>query len=77
MEDLEEAVETARSAVAATLAGHPNLAKYLNNLRMSLRDRYSRIGAVEDFKEVIKISPSINFFIISPVFLLKTVVLCL
>ena len=52
---VRDPVLMARNAVAATPANHPDLAMYLNNLGISLQDRYSRTGAIEVLRsELIK-----------------------
>jgi tetratricopeptide (TPR) repeat protein len=53
-EDLEEAINRAREAVAATPDDHQNLAAMLNNLGNMLGSRYERTGKMEDLEEAIK-----------------------
>jgi tetratricopeptide (TPR) repeat protein len=54
MNDLEEAIQTARRAVDITPEDHPVLAGWLNNLDISLSDRYKRTGLMEDLEEAIQ-----------------------
>jgi hypothetical protein len=51
MADLEEAIRVGRDAVEATPQGHPDWAKWLSNLGVVLRDRYSCTGAIADLEE--------------------------
>jgi CHAT domain-containing protein len=51
LEDLQEALDTYRQAVAASKPGSPGLAILLNNLAMGLYDCYTRIGRLEDLQE--------------------------
>jgi hypothetical protein len=55
MADLEEAIQISRQAVDVTPEDHPNRARRLNSLGVSLRKRYSRTGAMADLEEAIQI----------------------
>jgi hypothetical protein len=48
MEDLEEAIERARKAVAATPDDHPDRVGWLSNLGNMLESRFVRIGTPKD-----------------------------
>jgi tetratricopeptide (TPR) repeat protein len=54
IEDLEEAIRTARRAVAVTPDDHPDLAGRLNNLGNDLENRFERTGRIEDLEEAIR-----------------------
>jgi tetratricopeptide (TPR) repeat protein len=53
-EDLDDAVESGRAAVAATPTGDPDLAGRLCNLSYSLQDRFERSGSSRDLDEAIE-----------------------
>ena len=53
LDDLDEAIRNRREAVKATPHNHPDRARMLNNLGISLRSRYDRTGALEDLEEAI------------------------
>ncbi|KAL6229082.1 hypothetical protein BDW75DRAFT_225709 [Aspergillus navahoensis] len=54
MEDLEEAIRTARRAADITPEDHSDLAILLNNLASRLSDRYNRTGRRDGLKEAIR-----------------------
>ncbi|KAL4736273.1 CHAT domain-containing protein [Aspergillus similis] len=55
MSGLEESIRIGREAVKATPKDHPDRARCLHKLAISLRDRYSRTGAIADLEESIQI----------------------
>jgi CHAT domain len=53
--DLDEAVDTARKAVAITPSNHPNRPMYLSNLGAVLSSRFERVGKAVDLDEKIDV----------------------
>ena len=56
MEDLKEAVEKGKSAVAATIEEHETFASMLNKLGVILESLYERTGKMEDLEEAIRVA---------------------
>ena len=55
-EDLKEAIEKGKRAVAETQEGHEAFAGRLNNLGVMLERRYKRMGKMEDLEEAIRVA---------------------
>ncbi len=53
MNDLEEAIDREREALAITPNNHPDRAAMLNNLGKKLASRYEGTGKMEDMEEAI------------------------
>ena len=54
-EDRQSSFLASQGAVNITLEDHPDRAGFLNNLRSGLGDRYSRIRAITNLEEAIRI----------------------
>ncbi|KAG7411811.1 hypothetical protein Forpe1208_v008360 [Fusarium oxysporum f. sp. rapae] len=51
--DIQEAVQSSREAVAATLPNHPTRAYYLNNHSNNLSDSFTATGNIQDMHEAV------------------------
>ena len=56
MSDTEDAIRAGKEAVAATPKESPDRAALLNNLGLSLRERFLRTGAMADLEEAIQVT---------------------
>jgi hypothetical protein len=56
LEDLDQALRLWQQAVQLAQPGSPDLPLVLNNLGNGLRERYTRIGLLEDLEKAIAIS---------------------
>ena len=55
MEDLSRTIDVQEKAVQVTSEDHPDLPMWLNNLGISLRNRYLRQGSMEDLSRAIDV----------------------
>jgi hypothetical protein len=56
MDDLEEAIRTARRVVEVIPKDHEDLAALLHNLGNRLESRFERMGRMEDLEEAIQMA---------------------